>query len=75
MEPDFQDQLRIEIEQDAVHIQPNLNFRPPIQLLTQYNSASRVLAALNYKKLSLTPIENKLEVANLEADPIFLHNP
>lgn len=57
MEPDFQDQLRIEIEQDAVHIQPNLNFRPPIQLL------------------SLTPIENKLEVANLEADPIFLHNP
>lgn len=34
METDFQDQLRIEIEQDAVHLHSNINFRSPVQLLS-----------------------------------------
>ena len=31
---DFQDQLRIEIEQDAIHIQPGIEFRPPVNLIS-----------------------------------------
>lgn len=34
MESEFQDQLRIEIEQDAMHIQPGLEFRPPVTLIS-----------------------------------------
>jgi tetratricopeptide (TPR) repeat protein len=33
-DPDFQDQLRIELEQDAIHVQSNMNFRSPVQLIS-----------------------------------------
>lgn len=34
MEPDFQDQLRVEIEQDSLHLSSVNNFRSPVQLIS-----------------------------------------